>query len=383
MIILEKFHSGTWRKSTGYQYFMPEKVNYAWQWSAVELNELLEKAAHRLGELNALSRFVPNIDLFIQMHVTREAVISSRIEGTQTNMEEALLPESEITPEKRNDWREVNNYIRAMNQAIAELPHLPLSGRLLRKTHQTLLQGVRGEHKLPGQYRSSQNWIGGASLADAVFIPPHHDFVGELMGDLENFIHNPNIHLPELIRVAVAHYQFETIHPFLDGNGRIGRLLITLHLIDKGLLNKPLLYLSAFFEKNKNLYYDNLTRVRTHNHMLQWVKYFLVGVEQAAGRSVHVLNRVLQLKTDTENLLHRHFGRRTLKGLTLLNHLLQHPIITIDTAAKHTGLSFKAAADLVATMAQHKLLKEITGHSRNRIFVFEPYLQAFEMENEK
>lgn len=382
MIILEKYHSGTWRKSLGYQYFLPEKVNDDWQWSSVELNELLEKAAHRLGELNALSRFVPNIDLFIQMHVTREAVISSRIEGTQTNVEEALLPETEITPEKRNDWREVNNYIRALNQAIAELPLLPLSGRLLRKAHYTLLQGVRGEHKLPGQYRTSQNWIGGASLADAVFIPPHHDFVGELMSDLENFIHNPHIHLPQLIRAAVAHYQFETIHPFLDGNGRIGRLLITLHLIDKGLLHKPLLYLSAFFEKNKNLYYDNLTRVRTHHDMLQWVKYFLVGVEQTAEQSVHILNRVLLLKADTETHLQKHFGRRALKGLSLLNRLLQNPVITVDAAAKHTGLSFKAAADLVALMAQHHIVKEITGHSRNRIFIFEAYLKAFEMESE-
>lgn len=383
MIILEKYRSGTWRKSMGYQYFLPEKVNDDWQWSSVELNELLEKAAHRLGELNALSRFVPNIDLFIQMHITREAVISSRIEGTQTNVEEALLPETEITPEKRNDWREVNNYIRALNQAIAELPQLPLSGRLLRKAHHTLLQGVRGEHKLPGQYRTSQNWIGGASLADAVFIPPHHDFVGELMSDLENFIHNPHIHLPQLIRAAVAHYQFETIHPFLDGNGRIGRLLITLHLIDKGLLHKPLLYLSAFFENNKNLYYDNLTRVRTHHDMLQWVKYFLVGVEQTAEQSVHVLNRVLRLKADTETHLQKHFGRRALKGLSLLNRLLQNPVITVDAAAKHTGLSFKAAADLVALMAEHHIVKEITGHSRNRIFIFEAYLKAFEMNSEK
>lgn len=367
----------------GYQYFLPEKVNDDWQWSSVELNALLEKAAHRLGELNALSRFVPNIDLFIQMHVTREAVISSRIEGTQTNVEEALLPETEITPEKRNDWREVNNYIHAMNEAIAELNQLPLSGRLLRKAHHTLLQGVRGEHKLPGQYRRSQNWIGGATLADAVFVPPHPDFVSELMGDLENFIHNPDIRLPELIRVAVAHYQFETIHPFLDGNGRIGRLLITLHLIDKKLLNKPLLYLSAFFEKNKNLYYDNLTRVRTHHDMLQWVKYFLVGVAQTADQSLHILNRVLQLKADTETLIQNRFGRRALKGLALLNRLLQNPVITVDAAAKHTGLSFKAAADLVMLMTEHKLLKEVTGQSRNRIFIFEPYLQAFEIKNEK
>lgn len=377
MIQLERYQSGNFRKGIQYQYFVPTKINKAWQWQSPELNDLLEKAAIKLGELNSFSRFVPNIDLFIQVHVTKEAVVSSRIEGTQTNMNEALLPESEIKPEKRNDWKEVNNYIRAMNQAIADLETLPLSGRLLRKAHQILLDDVRGAHKLPGEYRNSQNWIGGLSLADAVFIPPHHDFVPELMSDLENFLHNTEIHLPDLIRIAIAHYQFETIHPFLDGNGRIGRLLITLYLVSRGIIKKPLLYLSTFFEQNKGLYYDNLTRVRTHHDMQHWVKYFLVGLEQTATQAVNTLQEVLQLKQQKEHQIQQSFGRRAHRGLQLLQALLQNPVMNVEEAAKATGLSYKAANDLVEQMKTAGILKEITGQSRNRIFVFDAYLNAF------
>lgn len=180
-----------------------------------------------------------------------------------------MLPEAEITPERRNDWREVNNYILALNVAISELQTLPISSRLIRQTHATLMDSVRGEHKSPGEFRSTQNWIGGVSLADAAFIPPRQEYVPELMGDLEKLLNNDELQIPALIRIAIAHYQFETIHLFLDGNGRIGRLLITLYLIAIGVLDKPLLYLSAFFEKNKSLYYDNLTFVRTRNDMQQ------------------------------------------------------------------------------------------------------------------
>ncbi len=377
MIQLERYQSGNKRKGIRYQYFAPTKINDTWQWQSAELNNLLERAAIKLGELNSFSRFVPNIDLFIQVHVTKEAVVSSRIEGTQTNMNEALLPESEIKPEKRNDWREVNNYILAVNNAIASLEHLPISGRLLRQTHSILMNNVRGEHKLPGEYRTSQNWIGGLSLADAAFIPPHHDLVPELMSDLENFLHNNEIHLPSLVRIAIAHYQFETIHPFLDGNGRIGRLLITLYLVSLKIIEKPLLYLSTFFERNKGLYYDNLTRVRTHHDMLNWIKYFLVGVEQTAGQAVATLQEVLQLKKVTEQQIQYHFGRRAQAGLKLLHTLLQNPMITVDDATKATGLSYKAANNLIEQMIAANILKETTGQSRNRIFVFENYLNAF------
>ena len=377
MIELEKYEAGHFERQSGYEYFVPNKINGEWIWKTPKINSLIEKAAIKLGELNSFARLVPNIDLFIQLHVTKEAVVSSRIEGTQTNMNEALLPIEEIRPERRNDWQEVNNYIRAINEAIVELEKLPISSRLLKNTHRTLLQSVRGEHKLPGTYRTSQNWIGGNSLADAVFKPPTHQLVNELMGDLEIFLNNDEINVPALVRIAIAHYQFETIHPFLDGNGRIGRLMITLYLVSEGILDKPLLYLSLYFEKNKSLYYDNLSRVRTHNDMLQWVKYFLVGIEQTATQAVDTLSNILKLKECLENEIYSTFGRRSNSALKLLTALFKEPIVTIDQAAKICKLSYKAANDLVIKMQESKYLKEITGQSRNRIFIFEPYLNIF------
>lgn len=378
MIQLESYKAGRFEKHhTGYTYFLPTPINEQWKWEDQTLNLLLEKAAIKLGELNSYARLVPNIDLFIQLHVTKEAVVSSRIEGTQTNMDEALLEEEEINPERRNDWKEVNNYIRALNEAIAELEKLPISSRLLKQTHQTLLSSVRGEHKLPGEYRSSQNWIGGNTLLDAVFIPPHQDFVPELMSDLEKFLHNDSINVPALIKIGIAHYQFETIHPFLDGNGRIGRLLITLFLVDKKILQKPLLYLSAYFEKNKGLYYDNLTFVRTQNNMTQWLKYFLAGVAETAENATQTLSAILELKAHLESNLATTYGKRAANAGILLNALFKKPVIHVNEAQKLLGISYKAANDLIGEMVQNGLLKEMTGQSRNRVFLFDEYLKLF------
>ena len=380
MIELEKYQAGHFEKGFGYLFFVPNFINEEWIWNTTAINKLLEKAAVKIGELNSFARLVPNIDLFIQLHVTKEAVVSSRIEGTRTNMNEALLPIEEINPARRNDWLEVNNYITALNRAIEELKTLPISSRLIKNAHKILLQSVRGENKLPGEYRSSQNWIGGSSLADAVFIPPQHQLVEELMGDLEKYLNNEKIDVPALIRIAVAHYQFETIHPFLDGNGRIGRLMITLFLVSEGILDKPLLYLSQFFEKNKGLYYDNLSMVRSNNDMLQWIKYFLVGVEQTATKAVDTLSNVIKLKETIENEIKSSFGRRSHSALILLNALFKNPITTINMASKTCELSFKAANDLVRLMQDQHYLEEVTGQSRNRIFIFKSYVQTFENE---
>lgn len=378
MIEIEKYRSGHFEKGFGYKFFVPELINDEWSWRTPIINKLLEKAAIKVGELNSFAKLVPNIDLFIQLHVTKEAVVSSRIEGTRTNMDEALLPIEEIKPERQDDWLEVKNYITALNKAIVELQNLPLSSRLLKNTHEALLQSVRGEHKLPGEFRTSQNWIGGASLSDALFIPPQHQMVNSLMGDLESFLNNDQIEVPALIKIAIAHYQFETIHPFLDGNGRIGRLMITLFLVNEGILEKPLLYLSEYFEIHKELYYDNLTRVRTHNNMLQWIKYFLVGIEKTASNAVGTLSKVIHLKNDLESQINSGFGRRSNSALILLNTLFQNPVTTIDNAAKNCSLSYKAANDLVRLMQEKQMVEEMTGQSRNRIFIFKPYLDIFD-----
>lgn len=378
MLSLDKYIAGSKIKHpSGYSYFLPNKINDSWVWEDSQINKLLERAAIKLGELNSFSKLVPNIELFIQSHVTKEAVISSRIEGTKTEMAEALLEEDEVAPERKDDWREVNNYIDALNQAIEELESLPISSRLIRKIHQTLLKSVRGEHKQPGAFRTSQNWIGGNSLVDAVFIPPHHDYVNELMGDLESFIHNDRLDIPTLIKIGIIHYQFETIHPFLDGNGRIGRLLITLFLVDQKILNKPLLYLSAFFEKNKSLYYDNLNFVRTKNDLKQWIKYFLVGVEETAELASQTLSKILELKNKWEFDINERFGKRANNANLLLQYLFKRPVVHVNQVKDLTQTSYKTANDLVNDFVKVGILEEMTGQQRNRVFVFQEYIDLF------
>jgi Fic family protein len=378
MIQLENYKSGHFEKGAGgYNYFVPSNINAQWNWNNPEINSLLERAAIKLGELNSFARLVPNIDLFIQLHVTKEAVVSSRIEGTQTKIDEALLAEEEVAPERRDDWKEVKNYTKALNQAIIDLQTVPISSRLIKNSHAILLDSVRGEHKQPGEFRKSQNWIGGSSPADAVFVPPHHQYVERLMGDLENLLHNEKISVPALIRIAIAHYQFETIHPFLDGNGRIGRLLITLFLVDSKILEKPLLYLSNYFERNKSLYYDNLTFVRTKNDMTQWLKYFLFGVEQTAIQATETLSQVLILKSELERKINQNFGRKSHSASLLLQHLFVDPITDVSRVTNICSLSKKAANDLVSDFVNANILKEMTGQSRNRIFLFDKYVDLF------
>lgn len=378
MIELDKFNAGHYEWGYGYKFFVPNTINHQWIWNNPTINHLLEKAALKLGELNSFSKLVPNIDLFIQLLVTKEAVISSRIEGTQTRMDEALLPETEIKEERRDDWKEVQNYIKALNDAINNLESLPISSRLIRNTHKLLLDSVRGEHKHPGQFRTSQNWIGGKSLADAKFIPPTHQLVGELMSDLEKFLNNDQIPLPALLKIAIAHYQFETIHPFLDGNGRIGRLLITLFLVKEKILDKPLLYLSTFFENPKDLYYDNLSAIRTKNDMTQWIKYFLVGIEHTASTAVKTLSSILQFKSATEDKIRSSYRSRSTNAIILLHKLLENPYVTVDEAAKICNITYNSANTLVKKMVNDNLLTEITGQSRNRFFVCQSYLSLFE-----
>lgn len=373
---LEDFVSGEHKQQFKYKSFSPSQINQEWVWDDAEINTLLEQASRSLAEINAFSLIVPDIDLFIQMHVLKEASTSSKIEGTQTQMDEALQDEEDILPEKRDDWKEVQNYVRAMNFAIEELHSLPLSNRLLRNAHSILMDGVRGELKTPGEFRHSQNWIGGSSLSDAVFIPPHHDEIPNLMGDLETFWHNENINVPDLIKVAISHYQFETIHPFLDGNGRIGRLLITLYFVSKGLLNKPSLYLSDFFEKNKGSYYDALTTVRSSNNLIHWIKFFLVAVNQTSEKGKQTFQEILSLRQKVESFT-TNLGRRAPNAKELFNNLYKRPIISVNGAAHLLQVTHQTANTLVKDLETEGFLREMTGNQRNRNYVFAPYFSLF------
>lgn len=372
----ETFKAGRWQPRYQYKSFEPVAVNHAWTWEDPSINALLEKATRALGELNAFSLIVPDIDLFIEMHVVKEAQSSSKIEGTQTGMDEALMPEEQIRPEKRDDWREVRNYIDAVNMAVAELKTLPLSNRLLKNTHAILMQGVRGEHKLPGEFRSSQNWIGGSSLADATFIPPHHEGVAELMGDLEKFWHNEDIVVPHLVRAAISHYQFETVHPFLDGNGRIGRLMIPLYLISHGLLNQPALYLSDFFERNRASYYDALMRVRVSNDLIHWVRFFLNGVAQTAIKGRDTFGQILTLRSHVEQQV-LGLGKRAPNARQALNVLYRKPMVSAADLQQLLGLTHPTVNALLRDFVRLGVLKEITGAARNRLYVFDAYLNLF------
>jgi Fic family protein len=374
---MKSFKAGNYIQQGYYKSFQPEFINKQWLLEDMELLQLLSQADRQLGRLDMYSEHIPDIELFISMHVLKEATQSSRIEGTQTNMEEALLDIEDVSQEKRDDWEEVQNYITAMQRAIEMLDKIPFSGRLIKETHKLLLKGVRGEHKMPGQFRTSQNWIGGASLNDAVFIPPVHNSIAELMGDLEKFAHNDELYFPDLLKIGIIHYQFETIHPFLDGNGRVGRLIITLYLVNKEILKKPILYLSDFFERNKTLYYDNLMRVRTHNDIKQWLKFFLVGIIETAKNGVRTFDDILKLKQRAE-LNVQTLGSRANNAQKVLNYLMKRPMIDVNKVVEITGVSQKTGYNLIADLEELGILKEVTGGKRGRVYIFKDYLKLFD-----
>jgi Fic family protein len=373
---ISSFISGTHVSQYQYKSFRPEPIYFDWLIDVPELQSLLSDADRAVGTLNAFAQLVPNVDFFIQMHITKEATTSSRIEGTQTNMEDVLIMQEEMNPEKRDDREEVLNYIKAINFSIEKSKEIPIANKLIKKTHEVLMQGVRGKHKNPGEYRRSQNWIG-ATLRDATYIPPHHDEIEDLMSDFENFLHADDIHTPHLIRIAMLHYQFETIHPFLDGNGRMGRLLITLYLVDKGLMIKPALYLSDFFEHHRTYYYDNLHRVRTHNDMTQWLKFFLVGVIETAESSIQTFKDILALKERIEKDVLPQFGSRQKNALSVINGLYSVPVTTVNEMVAGSGMKYSAANRMVGELVKMKVLKELNTGGRNRHFLFDEYVTLF------
>ncbi len=374
---INKFKAGTLKKQFGYNSFSPEQVNHDWLVNDARISALLSQSDRKLGELSAFSMLIPDVEFFIKMHITKEATKSSRIEGTRTSIEEALQNEEYIHPEKRDDWQEVHNYMAAMNYSIAQLEKLPISNRLLKQTHKKLLQGVRGKHKLPGEFRTSQNWIGGASLMDAAFIPPHHEEVADLMSDLEKFLNNDELQLPPLIRIAIAHYQFETIHPFLDGNGRLGRLLITLYLVSNKIINKPALYLSDFFERNRSHYYDKLTLARTKNDLVQWLTFFLAGVLETAENSIGTFNAIIKLRQEVEEKKIITLGKRIPHAMELIRYLYSKPIVDANEIARALEVNISTAHRLTQDFEKLKILIEQTGYKRNRVFLFEDYIRLF------
>ncbi len=373
---MKNFKAGQFVQQSHYKSFQPNIINRAWLLDNMALIQLLGQADRELGRLDMYSDYIPNIDLFIRMHVLKESTQSSKIEGTQTNIEEALLEQDDVALDKRDDWEEVQNYVLAMNKAIESLQSLPFSARLIRETHKTLMQSVRGKHKQPGEFRLSQNWIGGATLDDAVFVPPVHTSIVGLISDIENFVHNDAQYFPELLKIALVHYQFETVHPFLDGNGRVGRLLITLYLVSRGLLKKPVLYLSDFFERNRSLYYDNLMRVREKDDLLQWFKFFLVGVIETAQNSIVAFDNILKLQKTVDTQIQT-LGSRAVNAQKVILYLYQHPIIDAAKVGEVAEISAASAYKLIAELERFEILKEITGGKRGKMYVFEDYLQLF------
>jgi Fic family protein len=372
----ENYVSGKYKEQYKYKSFEPTKINQNWSWKDPQINVLLEEAVRKLGEFNAFSLIVPDVDLFIKMHILKEANTSSRIEGTRTEIDEALMQPKDINPEKRDDWQEVQNYVKAMNSAIEQLDNLPLSNRLLKNTHKILLENSRGKHKLPGEFRKSQNWIGGSNLTDAVFVPPHNNDIAELMSDLEFFLQNEELNVPHLIKIAISHYQFETIHPFLDGSGRIGRLLITLYLVNFNLLAKPSLYLSDYFETYRTSYFDALSRVRESNDIIHWVKFFLNAVIHTSEKGKKTFEKILKLRQETDDFIIKS-GRAAKNIKLIINHFYKKPVLSVKEISIELQLSERTIRNLVTELINRKIIEESTGNKRNRIFVFERYLDLF------
>lgn len=378
---MKKFQSGKYEKQIHskvgeYACFVPFSINRQYVLSNPKILYQVENAGRLLGELNAYSTLVPDINFFIQMHVQKEAIYSNLIEGTHTEIEESFLQENEISPEKRDDWHEVQNYVKAMNFSIDSLNTLPLSIRLLNQTHKVLLSGVRGQQKQPGEVRTMQNWLGSKYICDAQYIPPAPKYLPDLLSDMEKFWHNKNVILPALIKTAITHYQFETIHPYNDGNGRIGRLLITLQLLDNKLLKVPTLYISDYFEKNRNRYFNAFTKTRKDNDLEGWLLFFFEAICDSSKKSISTLEEIISLRNKYNNQILK-LGPRSENVEKLIQYMYSRPVVKNSEVMYITKLSYNSARVLTKDLENLGILKEITDYKRNKKYSLYEYINLF------
>ena len=374
---LEEYKSGTYKQGNGYKAFLPSNINYNWGWEDTKVDSLLAEANRQIGELNAYSTLLPNVDLYIKMHVKIEANRSSKIEGTRTTIEEDLSDLQDIDPEKRDDWEEVQNYVKATNFGIERINDgFPVCNRLIRDIHRILLNGVRGEKKTPGDFRISQNWIGGSMPSTAVYVPPLVEDLPDCLKDLELFINNEEIDTPDLIKIAIIHYQFESIHPFLDGNGRIGRLLIPLYLQSKKYLDNPCLYISFFFEKNRDLYYQKLNDVRIKNDMTGWVKFFLEAIIETAKIAKEKFKKVVELTKKIDNQI-SNLNVKYDNAKKIIDYFYNEPYSSRKKISETLQMPESTVNGVINELKKANIIKETTGYSKNQIFVLSEYVEIF------
>lgn len=372
--------SGAYRQQpTGYKAFLPASLppNPPIKIEG-ELQNLLSNADMSLARLDGLGHILPNASLFIAMYVKKEALLSSQIEGTQASLEDLFEFESGMKPENINDVAEVVNYVRALNYGMERLQEFPMSLRLIKEIHTVLMEGVRGGEKTPGEFKKTQNWIGppGCTLKDARFVPPPPHEAEASMGALELYLHQPQ-QLPVLVDCALIHYLFETIHPFLDGNGRLGRLLITFYLHWKGVMEKPLLYLSYYFRKYRQEYYDRLNMVRDNGDFEQWIAFFLKGVVVTADSAVDAAKQIMELQSRHRNLLWQKKISSPL-AVGILEKLFYSPYVSVNDIARDFSISYQAASTLISQLEGAGILKEITGRKRDKRYIYADYLQILE-----
>lgn len=374
---LEEYVAGVYKQGDGYKAFLPNNINFNWGWDDTKLDSLLAEANRQIGELNAYSLLLPNVDLYIKMHVKIEANKSSKIEGTRTTIEEDLSDLQDINPEKRDDWEEVQNYVKATNYGLDRINGgFPVCNRLIREIHGLLLSGVRGEHKTPGEFRKSQNWIGGTMPSTAAYVPPLVEDVENCLSDLEQFINNDEIDTPDLIKIAMIHYQFESIHPFLDGNGRIGRLLIPLYLQSKKILDNPCLYISFFFERNRDIYYDKLNDVRLKNDIIGWIKFFLEGIIETAKTAKEKFRKVVELTKRVDDII-SNLNVKYDNAKKVIEYFYNEPISSRKKVADSLEMPQSTLNGVISELQRVGILNETTGYARNQLFVFKEYVDIF------